>query len=330
MATEKTQTLSNLRTKILSETMANEGRNRFGLFSYPKAGVWGDGNYDFNKSKKLGQDGKPQTQPRGLFSGPTSSGKVESSYFAKTAYVTIGDKYVDPASMERQYQLAKKKKFNHESEFKPADGSKSDPFSASYKHMTDHVATKKNYRGPDGKVVVQPRNIVTNPSKEGHGDSTVGHLLSKGYKHEADPYNRPKELQAKERLEHKKKLQEAPFRSVSHGNGQFSSFKETFGKDGKVLDPAKPRTQSPTGKIHEQAFKPSNPPRQGYNKTINKFPEYKPDPIKIAVRKFDDPAAKKDPYKPNNTAFNERPTPSVSLNRTNLKNEMTRIAASVM
>jgi len=196
--------------------------------------------------------------------------------------------------------------------------------------MADFTTTKKNYRGPDGKVVTQPRNIVTNAGKEGHGDSTVGHLLSKGYKHLPDPYERPRELQAKEREEHKKKLQEAPFRNASNGGNQFTTIKQTFGKDAKVLEPAKPRALSPKGKLHEQAFKPSNPARQGYNKTINKFPEYKADPIKIAVRKFDDPAAKKDPYKPNNTAFIERPTPSVSLNRVNLKNEMTRISASVM
>jgi len=325
MATEKAQTLSTLRTKVLNESLANEGRNRFGMFSYPKAGVWGDDNYDFTKSKKLGEDGKPKTLPRGIYGGPTKAGKTESSYFAKTAYISIGDKYVDPDSIERQYQLAKKKKFNHESEFKPADGTKSDPFKAPFKHMTDHVATKKTYRGPDGKVVIQPRNIVTNPSKEGHGDSTVGHLLSKGYKHLPDPYNRPKELEAKERQENKKKLQEAPFRSVSHGGQQFSTVKQTFGKDNKVLELAKPRAQSPPSKLHEAPFKPSNPSRQGYNKTINKFPEYKPDPIKIAVRKFDDPASKKEPYKPNNTAFNERPTPSISLNRVNLKNEMTSV-----
>lgn len=64
-----------------------------------------------------------------------------------------GDKYVNPDSIDRQYQLEKKKNFKHEAEFKPADGTKSDPFKVSYKHMTDHVATKKNYRGPDGTIM---------------------------------------------------------------------------------------------------------------------------------------------------------------------------------
>jgi len=325
MATDKTQTLSTLRTKVLTDSLNNRGANRFGLFSYPPAGVWGNGDYNFNKSKTLGQDGKPVTKPRGLYAGPPSSGKVESSYFSKQGYVTIGDKYVDPASIERQNQLAKKKKIPHENEFRPADGSKTDPFGVLYKHMTDHVAVKKNYRGPDGKVVVPPKNITTNPPKVGHGDSTVGHLISKLPPHIADPYNRKRELEAKERQEHNKKLQEAPFRSVSHGNNLFVNTKQTFGKDGKILPPTNPKARTPEGKLHENPFKPSNPPKEGYNKTINKFPDYKPDPIRVAVRKPEDPT-KKDPYRPNNTAFDERPTPSISLNAINLKNEMSRIS----
>jgi hypothetical protein len=330
MATEKAQTLSTLRTKILGESMQNEGRNRFGMFSYPRAGVWGDGDYNFSKAKHLGSDGKPITKPRGLYSGPTRTGKTESSYFARGAYVSIGDKFIDPASIERQYQLSKKKKIPHDAEFKPANGPKSDPYNALYKHMADFTEKKKNFKGPDGRVIVPPRNIVTNPPKTGHGDSTVGHLLNKHYPHQADPYDRKRELEFKERQAAKKKLQEAPFKSVCHGDKNFATFKQQFGKDEKVLGPGKPRAQTPPAKLHEAAFRPANPARQGYNKTINKFPEYKPDPIRMAKRVIEDPSKKKDPYRPNNTAFNERPTPSISLNRLNLKNEMTRVSDNYM
>lgn len=330
MATDKAQTINNLRTKIIADSQTNEGRDKYGLFSYPPAGISGVGDYDFNKTKKLGDDGKPKTQPRGIFSGPPSSGKVESSYFSKTAYVTIGDKYVDPASRDRQYNLEKKKKIKHEAEFKPADGSKTDPFNTLYKHMPEFHVTKKNYRGPDGKVVIPNRNIMTNPPKSGHGDTTIGHLLSKGYKHLAEPYNRPKELAAKEREEHKKKLQEAPFRTVSHGNNLFVSTKKTFGKDEQALEPGKPKPPKTLPKLHEMPFKPSNPPKVGYNKTLDKFPEYKPDPIRVAVRQIVDPSKKQDAFRPNNTADYVRPTPSISLNKQNLKNEMARISASLV
>ena len=330
MATDKAQTLNNLRTKILNDSLTNEGRNKYGLFSYPPAGVSGVHNYEFNKTKMIGADGKPKTAPRGVFSGPGRSGKVESSYFAKTAYVTIGDKYVDPASRDRQYNNEKKKKIRHEQEFKPASGAKSDPCKALWGHKPEFHEVKKNYRGPDGKVVIPNRNIITNNPKSGHGDSTIGHLLSKGYKHMADPYNRPIELQKKEREEHKKKLQEAPFRSVSHGNEAFNTTRKTFGKDNKVLDPAKAKMSQTLPKLHEAPFRPSHPAKIGYNKTISKFPEYKPDPIRMAVRQIEDPSKKKEAFRPNSTADFERPTPSISLNKQNLKNEMARISQSLV
>jgi len=162
--------------------------------------------------------------------------------------------------------------------------------------------------------------------KKGHGDSTIGHLLGEKQKHLADPYDRRRELEAKEREEAKKKLQEQPFRSASHGGRNFALDKVAFGKDNKIIAPAKEKPQAETvKKMHEAPFKPSNPSKEGYNSTIAPFPEYKPDPIKIAVRKFEDPSKKKEAFRPNNTAFCDRPTPSVSLNRINLKNETARI-----
>lgn len=41
-------------------------------------------------------------------------------------YNCKGDKYVDPASRDRQYNNEKKKKMRHEAEFKPASGAKTE------------------------------------------------------------------------------------------------------------------------------------------------------------------------------------------------------------
>jgi len=179
MAAEKVQTLSNMRETILKETLQKDGRNRFGLFSSPPAGVWGDGDYNRTKQKTLGTDGRVATAPRKIYGGPCRSGKVESSYLSKTTYISISDPYRDQASIERQYQISRKKKFPHENEFKPADANKSDPFKALFKHMPEFSTEKKNHRGPDGKVICAPRNITVNVPKSGHGASTVGHLFSK-------------------------------------------------------------------------------------------------------------------------------------------------------
>jgi len=42
MAAEKAQTLSKMRDTIKNEALSKPGNNRFGLFSSPPAGVWGD------------------------------------------------------------------------------------------------------------------------------------------------------------------------------------------------------------------------------------------------------------------------------------------------
>lgn len=58
--------------------------------------------------------------------------------------------------------------------------------------MTDHVDIKKNRKAPDGSVITEPRNFLTNPPKFGEvgkGTSFGGNL-----EHLADPYDRKKEL----------------------------------------------------------------------------------------------------------------------------------------
>jgi len=42
--------------------------------------------------------------------------------------------------------------------------------------------------------MTKPKNITVNPSKQGHGASTVGHLLGKLPTHLPDPYDRRREL----------------------------------------------------------------------------------------------------------------------------------------
>jgi len=326
MAAEKAETLSKMRDTILKDTLAKPEKSRFGLFSSPPAGVWGDGDYNKTKQKHLGADGRVATQPRKIYGGTTKSGKTESSYFSKTSYVSIGDPYIDQASIERQYQISRKKKFPHEAEFKPADGTKSDPFKAIFKHEAEFTTEKKNHRGLDGKVICGPKNITVNPPKSGHGSSNIGHLFSKHPQHMKDEYNRQREMEFKEKEEQKKKLQEASFKSTDHGGRPFTSDRNFYGTT-RPLPEKRPKTVAPPPKISEYPFKPSNPSKQGYNKTINKFPEYKPDPMRIVTRVKEE--TKKETYKPNNTATYIRPTPSISLNRTNLKNELSALSTKL-
>jgi len=101
-----------------------------------------------------------------------------------------------------------------------------------------------------------------NPSKAGHGDSTVGHLFSKQPKHMKDEYSRQRDMEYKDKQEKKSKLQENPFRTTDHGGRPFSSIKKAFGLD-KPLPQVRPKTVAPLAQVSEYPFKPSNPSKKG-------------------------------------------------------------------
>jgi hypothetical protein len=49
---------------------------------------------------------------------------------------------------------------------------------------------------------------------------------------------------------------------------------------------------------HDEPFYPSHPPKKGYNKTLEKFPSYKEDPLKPIERKKEEKDADKAKWKP--------------------------------
>ena len=71
---------------------------------------------------------------------------------------------------------------------------------------------------------------------------------------------------------------------------------------------------------HDKPFRPSNPGKKGYNKTLAKFPEYKEDPKKALERKRPVEGEEDKPkFKPTHI-FKTRPSPSVATNMRNMKN----------
>lgn len=98
-----------------------------------------------------------------------------------------------------------------------------------------------------------------------------------------DPFGRQKEIDRKALEEHHAKLQEKPFSQKVKPNGTFASIKESYGEDRDYVA-RKPQEKRAVLMEHDAPFKPSNPPKKGYNKTLEKFPEYKEDPLKPIVR----------------------------------------------
>ena len=84
--------------------------------------------------------------------------------------------------------------------------------------------------------------------------------------------------------------------------------------------PHKPkRQQTAPAMVHDKPFKPSHPPRSGYNKTLAKFPAYKEDPKKGIERKRPVEGEEDKPkFKPSHN-IKTRPTPSVATNMRNMK-----------
>lgn len=58
-----------------------------------------------------------------------------------------------------------------------------------------------------------------------------------------------------------------------------------FGED-IPIPPRAAKPKSPPAMEHDKPFKPSNPGKRGYNRTLQKFPEYKENPTKPLVRKM--------------------------------------------
>lgn len=77
---------------------------------------------------------------------------------------------------------------------------------------------------------------------------------------------------------------------------------------------------------HDKPFKPSNPPKKGYNKTLDKFPAYKEDPLKVVTRKKTPEGVVVDErkWKPSHNK-KSMPTQSVTTNFKNLKTEFPSI-----
>jgi len=114
------------------------------------------------------------------------------------------------------------------------------------------------------------KNFMTTPSKTGYGSSTTGHLFSKHPEFIPDPYERKKQTTSNDWREHKRKLGKQPFQLSYRPKTAFTSNRELYSiPDG--LPEHQQHTRQSDGR---PAFLPSHPPKQGYNRTINKFPEY--------------------------------------------------------
>lgn len=225
-----------------------------------------------------------------------------------------GEKYQDPGTSEKEYRNQQKKKIKGGA-FLPSSPSKKATgpgayygcFGKNYEHKTEFQEKKK--KKPE------PKNFMTSPGKRGTF-GVPGTLLSKDIHYTEDPYDLPRQKEKEELVKKKKQQIAGPFRSMSHSKEFFDCqpnvpASRIYTSD-RPLPPEKPK------KPHKKTmvpFRPSSPPKRGYNSTFNKFPEYKEDPIEERMKKERDERRKAKPkvvFKPVSAAHSTPTRPILS------------------
>lgn len=287
--------------------------NRLGIFqelSY----VTLDDKYD----KKAGLDSRYKGKQ--FITAPPRGGKTNDSTFQAFSPLMVGERYTTAEAHERKYRSDQKKRNITTAPFKPSSPPKRNAglgnyygtIGRKYEHETDWVHDTSPRKKTEK---VEQKNIVTSPPKKGtygvpgtqigvyagrHGQrGVVGE-----YEYKGEPYDlaRQAEQEEKKRMD-TAKIDPKPFKPSSPpkkgtygvpgttifahkfgtvgGNsgvcGEYAYQTLGVGRDG---EPRKPHTADGL-----KPFRPSNPPRQGYNCTIQPFPEYKGESLQAKIER---------------------------------------------
>lgn len=144
-------------------------------------------------------------------------------------YLVLGDPFKEaPIAVGRFTVKDGHLKAGHDKVFKPAK-TVPEKVKAPYEHVTELVDIKKKIRDEEGKVIIAPRNIITNPPKRGtqYKQTTFSPIPS----FMPDDYNYPRIVARKEFEAAKLLLQEKPFSQRARTTEVFNSGKMVFGED---------------------------------------------------------------------------------------------------
>jgi len=273
--------------------------NRLGVFSQPGSIDIGD---PFHKEHNLPQrfQGK-QFLTHGTKVGKNPDALIDRDY----KRLSEGDQYVDPGTYERRAKVQEKSKNISERPFYPSKpsakatgkGTHFGTIGGMYKHENDDDPNAPR------NTETAPRNFYTNPSKKG-GYGTPGTTIGKQLDVMSEPYLVSRELEKVERREARGRIPKAFQSTHKSGSGLFDE--SVFRYEPGAFKPREVQRKPPIPK----PFTPSHPAKFGYNSTISKFPEYKPDPLdeKLAKERAERAAerSKKGIFKPN-SGFKSRP-----------------------
>uniref|UniRef100_A0A7S3BTE4 Cilia-and flagella-associated protein 96 n=1 Tax=Haptolina ericina TaxID=156174 RepID=A0A7S3BTE4_9EUKA len=222
-----------------------------------------------------------------------------------------GEKYLDPHTFERKWQLEESKRnltsdgfrFSRPNQKSAGLGNYWGCIGPKFKHMQDFEVLGKEDKPVEVKHEL--RQVITNPPKKGYGASTPGVIFGPGarmgeapkqarwggpeYEHSTDPYDAARQYEKRERmLNEEASLGRPPFRTVSHAVDFFDAKKgvassAVFTEEPRVPD-RDPKDSGSEFKPVGGPFYPSKAPRSGKQGTFTKFPEYLPDPLEEKLK----------------------------------------------
>jgi len=295
--------------------------------------VFSEGAYvtiDDKYDKRVAPDSRYRAKQ--FTTSPPKRGKTNDVTFQPFSPLMVGEKYVNANAEERKYRAKQKEMNIVPAPFKPSSPPKRSTGLGTYfgtigpkwQHECDHDTDKSPRSKFSGRT--EGRNITTSQPKKGtygvpgtnigvYGGKAGNKGVVGEYEYKGEPYDlaRQAEQAAKKRMD-AAKIDNKAFKPSSPpkkgtygvpgttifahkyntigGNqgvcGEYTYWSEGKGDKGPIV---RPKTEESGLK----PFRPSHPPRAGYNCTISPFPEYKGDPLgeRIAREKKDKEEEKK-------------------------------------
>lgn len=233
------------------------------------------------------------------------TGKANDATFDKFKPLYESEKYQKDYKAKLEALEAEKKKRISDNPFKPSHPMKESSGLGNYFGCIGpkvlNMKAFNDVKHKKGDFECGPANVKTNPSKKGtYGfrATTLGEKATPGgaigeYSYMAgDKYDaaRRKEVEdAKASIA--KRVADLPFKPANPGKvgGPGEPGLTINGKGPGVCGEYVYKELGPTPKIlgdeFEKPFIPSNPPKLGYNCTVNRFPKYLEDPLDIKVQR---------------------------------------------
>eukprot|EP00928_Gymnodinium_smaydae_P062178 TRINITY_DN46099_c0_g1_i1.p1 TRINITY_DN46099_c0_g1~~TRINITY_DN46099_c0_g1_i1.p1 ORF type:complete len:339 (+),score=80.45 TRINITY_DN46099_c0_g1_i1:177-1193(+) len=317
------------RAKFLAESLEISNEPRWGYFGIPGSLAIGDNSYAprLVRKPKDEEEGDPI---RNIQAAPLKKGSSTDVYFTFELPLALGDPYQDPGAINKKGKIWM---LDPDAKFKPP-GKVTVPINKGLEYVNHCDSVKDPRAVREAHAEVGPRNMLCNPPKKGGGGVyTPGVLFGMDenrYFPEVigDDYDAARKMRLKDLEEHKKLLQEAPFKQMDYGNKPFFNNTDTYMYDVPTHVPRDKKVENNNAYPHETPFRPANPmkrgiaPVAGMSALIGGVPEYVPDPLPGgAVRKPAEEGEERPAFKLGSSRIAPKPTPSVTTNRRNMRNE---------